>query len=92
MKIEIKSDFKDWPYPIIQYFNKDISESEIVKILKGNVDPDKCRLKLCESLFYIGIYNLSTGKKQLGFNMLNACIDLRIPAFIEDRMAKRILF
>jgi lipoprotein NlpI len=91
-KAEIKSASKDWPYPIIQYLNNDKSEKEIVEIIKSNPDPDKCRLDLCESLYYIGIYNLSIGKKELGFNMLKACVDLKVPAYIEDKMAKRILF
>lgn len=91
-KAEIKSAFKDWPYPIIQYLKNEIDEKEIVRKIKSNVDPDKCRLDLCESLYYIGLYNLSIGKKELGLNMLKACVNLKVPAYIEDLMAKRILF
>ena len=91
-KAEIKSAKKDWPYPIVQYLNNEISEKEIVEMIKSNVDPDSCRLNLCESLYYIGLYNLSIGKKDLGINMLKACVDLKVPAYIEDKMAKKILF
>lgn len=88
---KIDSKYRKWPYPIIQYFSKKITLEDLVNLIDKSKDEKEKRERLCETLYYIRLFNFSIGNGFIELKMLKECINTKIPGFVESQMAKLIL-
>ncbi len=85
---KIVSDNKEWPYPIVQFLNREINEPDLAQSIVKSNDEVEIRQKLCEALFYVGRYRIAINDKHTGIEMLRQCLNTKLPAYIEYNMAQ----
>jgi tetratricopeptide (TPR) repeat protein len=79
---------KRWPVQILDLFKGDLTEAELVQVIRDEARGDQPREWLTEALYYVGELRLAEGDVETARKHFASVVNLRVLNFVEFGMAR----
>ena len=86
-ELAARKEYEEWPAHVLDALKNDITEAELVGVIRKQEDEGRRREMLAEALYYMGQLRLANGDAATARRYFAATVSLKVLYFIEHHMA-----